>query len=154
LRADRGDFDGPRILDPRRDFAIVDRRDAVFFVLPRERAGALRALVLDFLVVEPRFRGVFEIALERFTMLRALGTEAIGWPFSAAFPATAPTTPPTTAPIGPAILPAAAPATAPTVCFGIAGSWMFLDDGEFPFLFAFEFLGINVELLNISSFPG
>ena len=150
FRAGCGDFDCPRVLDLLRDFVVVDRRDVVFFAFPRERARALRCFALDFLLGR-RLRGVFEMALERFTTLRTvrLAAGAIGRRFSAAFPATAPTTPPTTAPIGPAILPAAAPATAPTVCFGIGGIWMFLDDCEFSSFFAFEFLGINVELLNI-----
>jgi hypothetical protein len=127
-----------------RDFVVADRRDTVFFALPRERARALRGLATDFLLGR-LLRGVFEIALELFTALRTvrLTAGAMGRRFSAAFPATAPTTPPTTAPIGPAILPAAAPATAPAVCFGIGGIWMFLDDCEFFSFFASELLGIN-----------
>ena len=78
-----------------------------------------------------------------------LAAGAMGCPFSAAFPTTAPTTPPTTAPIGPAMLPAAAPATAPAVCFRIGGIWIFWDDCESSAFFALEFLGINVELLNL-----
>lgn len=91
------------------------------------------------------------MALERFSTLRTvrLAAGAIGCPFSAAFPTTAPTTPPTTAPIGPAMLPAAAPATAPAVCFRIGGIWIFSDDCESSAFFALEFLGINVELLNL-----
>jgi hypothetical protein len=91
------------------------------------------------------------VALERFIILRTVrvAAGAIGRPFSAAFPTTAPTTPPTTAPIGPAMLPAAAPATAPAVCFRIGGIWISWDDCEFSSFFAFEFLGMNVELLNI-----
>jgi hypothetical protein len=141
FRAARDDFDRPRVPDPLRDFVVVDRRDTVFFDLPRERVRALRGLATDFLLGR-RLRGPFEIALELFITLRTvrLAAGAIGRGFSAAFPATAPTTPPTTAPIGPAILPAAAPATAPAVCFGI---WMFLDDCEFSSFFAFELSGID-----------
>ena len=127
-----------------RHFVVVDRRDTFFFVLPRERARALRGLATDFLLGR-RLRSVLEIALELFTALRTvrLAAGAIRRRFSAAFPATAPTTPPTTAPIGPAILPAAAPATAPAVCFGIGGIWMFLDDCEFSSFFVYQLLGIN-----------
>ena len=132
FRAARDDFDRPPVPDPLRDFVVVDRRDTVFFALPRERARALRCLAPDFLLGR-LLRGVFEIALELFMTLRTvrLAAGVIGRRFSAAFPATAPTTPPTTAPMGPAILPAAAPATAPAVCFGIGGIWMFLDDCSF-----------------------
>jgi hypothetical protein len=131
-----------------RDFVVVDRRDTLFFALPRERVAALRNLATDFLV-RGRLRGVFEIALELFTALRAapVVAEAIGRRFAAAFPATAPTTPPTTAPIGPAMLPTAAPATAPAVCFGIDGISMFSDDCERVFFCASELLGM-MELLN------
>jgi hypothetical protein len=144
FRAARDDFDRPRVPDPLRDFVVVDRRDTVFFDLPRERVRALRGLATDFLLGR-RLRGAFEIALELLMTLRTvrLAAGAIGRRFSAAFPATAPTTPPTTAPIGPAILPAAAPATAPAVCFGIGGIWMFLDDCEFSSFFAFELSGID-----------
>jgi hypothetical protein len=144
FRAVRDDFDRARVSDPLRDFVFVDRRDSVFFDLPRERARALRGLATDFLVGR-RLRGGFEIALELLMTLRTVrrAAGAIGVRLSAAFPAIAPTTPPTTAPIGPAILPAAAPATAPAVCFGIGGIWMFLDDCEFSSFFAFEFSGID-----------
>jgi hypothetical protein len=144
FRVVRDDFDRPPVPDPFRELAVVDRRDIVFFALPRERARALRCLATDFLFGR-LLRGFFDIALELFMTLRTvrLAAGAIGRRFSAAFPATAPTTPPTTAPIGPAILPAAAPATAPTVCFGIGGISMFLDDCEFSSFFAFESLGID-----------
>jgi hypothetical protein len=127
-----------------RDFVVVDRRDTLFFALPRKRARALRDLATDFLLGR-RLRDVFEIALEPFTTLRTvrLAAGAIGCGFSAAFPAIAPTTPPTTAPIGPAMLPAAAPATAPAVCFGIGGIWMFLDDCEFSSFFGSGLSGID-----------
>jgi len=153
FRVVRDDFDRPPAPDPLRDFAVVDRRDIVFFALPRERPRALRCLATDFLLGRP-LRGFFEIALELFMTLRTvrLAAGAIGRRFSAAFPATAPTTPPTTAPIGPAILPAAAPATAPAVCFGIGGIWMFLDDCEFSF-FPFGFLGMNRGAPEYSCFP-
>jgi len=131
-----------------RDFVVVDRRDTLFFALPRERVAALRNLAADFLVGRC-LRAALEIALERLTTLRAvpLAVGAIGCGFPAAFPATAPTIPPTTAPIGPAMLPTAAPATAPAVCFGIGGISMFSDDCERVFRCASELLGI-VELLN------
>jgi hypothetical protein len=127
-----------------RDFVVVDRRDTLFFALPRERARALRDLATDFLLGR-RLRDVFEIVLEPFTTLWTvrLAAGAIGRRFSAAFPATAPTTPPTTAPIGPAILPAAAPATAPAACFGIGGIWMFLDDFESSSFFGSGLSGID-----------
>jgi hypothetical protein len=143
FRAARDDFDRPRVPDPLRDFVVIDRRDTVFFALPRERARVLRDLATDFLL--GRRRGALEIALELFMTLRTVrfAAGAMGRRFSAAFPATAPTTPPTTAPIGPAILPAAAPATAPAVCFGIGGIWMFLDACEFSSFFAFGLSGIN-----------
>jgi hypothetical protein len=126
------------------DFVVVDRRDTLFFALPRECARPLRDLATDFLLGR-RLRGVFEIALELFTTFRAarLVAEAIGRCFSAAFPAIAPTTPPATAPIGPATLPTAAPAIAPAVCFGIDGIWMSLDDWEFSSFFASGLSGID-----------
>jgi len=65
FRAVRDDFDRPRIPDPLRDFVVVDRRDTLFFALPRERARALRDLVTDFLV-GGRLRDVFDLALELF----------------------------------------------------------------------------------------
>jgi hypothetical protein len=126
FRAARDDVDRPRVPAALRDFVVVDRRDTLFFALPRERARALRDLAMDFLVGRC-LRGVFEIALELLATLRTVrfAAGAIRRRFPAPFPTTAPTTPPTTAPIGPAILPAAAPATAPAVCFGIGGIWMF-----------------------------
>jgi hypothetical protein len=126
------------------DFTVVDRRDTLFFDLPRERARALRGLTTDFLLGRP-LRGAFEIALELLMTLRTvrLAAGAIGRRFSAAFPATAPTTPPTTAPIGPAILPTAAPATAPAVCFGIGGISIFSDDCESSSFFASGLSGID-----------
>jgi hypothetical protein len=111
-----------------RDFVVVDRRDTLFFSLPRERVPALRDLATDFLAGRC-LRGAFEIASELFRTLRTVRLAgAIGRRFSAAFPATAPTAPPTTAPIGPAMLPTVAPATAPAVCFWIDGISMFSDD--------------------------
>jgi hypothetical protein len=123
-----------------RNFAVVDRRDTLFFALERERVPALRDFATDFLAGR-RLRGAFEIALELFTIRLAAG--AIRRRFSAAFPATAPTTPPTTAPIGPAMLPTAAPATAPAVCFGIGGISMFSDDCEVSFFCASGLSGID-----------
>jgi hypothetical protein len=129
-----------------RDFVVVDRRDTLFFALPRDRARCLRDLATDFLVGR-WLRVAFEIALDLFTALRTvrLAAGAIGRRFSAAFPATAPTTPPTTAPIGPAMLPTAAPATAPAVCFGIGGTLMFSDDCERSFFLAFGLSGMDSE---------
>jgi hypothetical protein len=145
FRAARDDFDCPRVLDRFCDFVVFDRRDTVFFDLPRDRERTLRCLPLDFLLGR-RLRGAFEIAFGLLITFRTVRftAGAIGRRFSAAFPATAPTTPPTTAPIGPAILPAAAPATAPAVCFGIGGIWMFLADCEFASFFAFGLLGIKL----------
>jgi len=127
-----------------RDFAVVDRRDTLFFALPREGVPALRDLATDFLAGR-RLRGACEIALELFTTPRMvrLAAGAIGRRFSAAFPATAPTTPPIAAPIGPAMLPTAAPATAPAVCFGIGGISMSSDNCERSFFCASGLLGID-----------
>jgi hypothetical protein len=152
FRAIRDDVDRPRVPAALRDFVLIDRRDTLFFALPRERARALRDLVTDFLPGR-RLRDVLEIALELFTTFRTvrLAAGTIGRRFSAAFPATAPTTPPTTAPIGPAMLPAAAPTTAPAVCFEIGGIWMFLDDFEFSSFFGSGLSGIDEETPLLSS---
>jgi hypothetical protein len=141
FRAAGDDVNLPRVLAAFRDFVVVNRRETLFFALPRERAPVLRDLATDFLVGRRR-PVAFEIALDFFTTLRTvrLAAGAIGRRFSAAFPATAPTTPPTTAPIGPAMLPTAAPVTAPAVSFGIL---MFSDDCERSFFFASELLGID-----------
>jgi hypothetical protein len=71
FRAARDDFDRPRVPDPLRDFVVVDRRDTVFFDLPRERARALRGLATDFLLGR-RLRGAFGTALELFMTLRTV----------------------------------------------------------------------------------
>jgi hypothetical protein len=145
FRAGRDDdVDLSRLLESLRDFVVIDRRDTLFFALPRKRAAALRDLATDFLAGR-RLRVAFEIALDFFTTLRTvrLAVAAIGRRFPAAFPARAPTTPPTTAPTGPARLPTAAPATAPAVCFGTGGILIFSDDCERWFFFASGFSGID-----------
>jgi hypothetical protein len=47
------------------------------------------------------------------------------------------------------MLPIAAPVTAPAVCFGIAGTWIFSDDGALFFFSGFGWSGINGGFLNI-----
>jgi hypothetical protein len=113
-----------------RDFALVDRCDALLFTLAPERVPILRDLVADlFAGVDLPIR--FEPAFAVFTILRAafFAAGAIRRPL-AAFAASAPATPPTTAPIGPAMLPTAAPATAAAVCFGIGGTSILSDGRE------------------------
>src|SRR6266496_1121482 len=49
FRAARDDVDLRPVLAALRDFAVVDRRDTLFFALPREGVPALRDLATDFL---------------------------------------------------------------------------------------------------------
>jgi hypothetical protein len=130
-----------------RDFAVVNRRDTLRFILLRGRVPVLRDVLTDFLAC--RRLVCFELALGLLTTFATAFVAAVPIPrrFSAAFPARAPATPPTTAPIGPTILPTAAPATAPAVCFGIGGISIFLDEDEVCSFPAFGLSAIESKLL-------